>query len=146
MKKIKLLLLVTIFTTCSTISFGQSSLAVDSSEFCGKHFIAPKDCETIGNMIKCNDYVFTWTYEPTEDLPRHQKELLAQINKPKEINVSVLNNDLVGYLSKIDTYDCLFIIGEVNGQGVIINLWLNKVIKTTTDLPECVRQFIIIKP
>jgi hypothetical protein len=117
----------------------------DSSEFCGKHFIAPSDCETIGNMIKCSDYVFTWAYEPVSDLPRHQKELLAQINKPKKINVSVINNDLIGYLSKMDTYDCLLIIGKVNEQGVIINLWLNKIIKTTADLPECVRQFIAIK-
>ena len=145
MKNLKIFLLVSILTTNSNILLGQSSLKADSSEFCGKHFIAPKDCETIGNMIKCNDYVFTWTYEPVADLPRHQKKLLAQIKKPKKINVSVINDDLVGYLSKMDTYDCLLIIGKVNGQGVIINLWLNKAIKTTGDLPECVRQFITIK-
>jgi len=96
-------------------------------------------------MIKCSDYVFTWTYEPVADLPRHQKELLAQINKPKKIDVSVINTDLVGYVSKVDTYESLLIIGKVNGRGVIINLFLNKAIKSTNDLPVWVRTFINIK-
>ncbi|MCO4293174.1 hypothetical protein NF867_09885 [Solitalea sp. MAHUQ-68] len=145
MKKIKLCLFVLILTTYSSISFGQTATKADSVEFCGKHFIAPKDCETIGNMIKCSDYVFTWTYEPVSDLPRHQKELLAQIEKPKEQNVSVLNTDLIGYLSKVDTFDSLLIIGKVNGKGVIISLFVNKAIKSTADLPEFTRQLITIK-
>lgn len=145
MKNLKLFLLIGILTIHSNISFGQSSLMAESSEFCGKHFIAPKDCETIGKMIKCTDYVFTWTYEPIIDLPRHQKELLSQIDNPKKVNVVVIDTDLIGYLSKVDTYNSLMIIGKVNGKGVIINLFLNKAIKTTADLPECVRQFITIK-
>jgi len=122
-----------------TISCGQSS------EFCGEHFMAPSECETIGNMIKCSDCVFTWTYEPVADLPRHQKELLAQLSNPKQINVSVINTDLVGYVSKVDTYESLIIIGKVNGRGVIIDLYVNKEIKSTEDLPEWVRSFIKIK-
>lgn len=143
-----LFFLVGILTIYSNISFGQSSLKADSSEFCGKHFIAPKDCETIGNMIKCNDYVFTWTYEPIAYSPKQQKELLthlALIDNPKKVNVVVIDTDLVGYLSKVGNYTSLMIIGNVNGNGVIINLFLNKAIKTTADLPECVRQFIAIK-
>ena len=145
MRKIKLFLLISILTIFTNISFGQSSKEITKSEFCGRQFDAPSDCETIGNMIKCTDYVFTWTYEPIADLPRHQKELLAQIDKPKKVNVVVINTDLVGYLSKVDTYSSLMIIGKVNEKGVIINLFLNKAIKTTADLPECVRQFITIK-
>jgi hypothetical protein len=145
MKKLKLFLLIIILTTYSHISFGQSSKEAVKSEFCGRQFVAPSECETIGNMIKCNDYVFTWTYEPIADLPRHQKELLAQIDNPKKVNVIVISSDLVGYLSKVDTYNSLMIIGKVNGKGVIINLFLNKTIETTADLPECVRQFITIK-
>ena len=145
MKKTKLILILTILTAYINTSCGQSSQKVAKCEFCGKHFIAPSDCETIGNMIKCSDYDFTWTYEPIADLPRHQKELLAQIENPQKINVSVNNNDLVGYLSKVDTYQSLMIIGKVNRQGVIINLFTNKPIKTTEDLPECIRQFITIK-
>ncbi len=145
MPKIKLLISIAFLALFSNVSFGQSTPNTASSEFCGKYFTAPKDCETTGNMIKCKDYVFAWIYEPIEDLPRHQKELLAQINQPKKINVSVLGNNLVGYLSKVETYDNLLIIGNVNDRGVIVNLWLNKAIKTTTDLPESVRQFIVIK-
>lgn len=145
MKKLKLLLLVIILTAYSNISFGQSSKQGVKSEFCDRQFIAPSECETIGNMIKCNDYVFTWSYDSIADLPRHQKELLAQMDNPKKVNVKVINTDLVGYLSKIDTYNNLLIIGEINGKGVIINLFLNKAIETTADLPECVRQFITIK-
>ena len=146
MKRINVFQFLTILIMYSNISCGQPLLITDSSEFCGKKFIPPSECETISNMIKCDNYVFTWTYEPIADLPRHQKELLAQIYKPKKINVSVLNNELVGYLSKIDKYNCLLIIGQVNEKGVIINLFLNKVIKATADLPECVGQFISIKP
>jgi hypothetical protein len=138
MKKIGTLL----FTTISLINF--NILCAQSSEFCGKHFTAPAECETIGSMIKCSDCVFTWSYEPVEDLPRHKNELLAQINKPKKINVSVINTDLVGYVSKVDTYESLLIIGEVNGQGVIITLFLNKAIKSTEDLPVWIRPFIKI--
>src|SRR6478609_12059138 len=120
MKQITLLLFITISIMFFTISCGQSS------EFCGEHFMAPSECETIGNMIKCSDCVFTWTYEPVADLPRHQKELLAQLSNPKQINVSVINTDLVGYVSKVDTYESLIIIGKVNGRGVIIDLYVNK--------------------
>jgi hypothetical protein len=146
MRLIRLLALFITLTAYSVGSFGQMSAKQESSEFCGKRFVPPSDCATIGNMIQCSNYVFSWTYEPISDLPRHQKELLAQISNPKRINVSVLNNDLVGYLSKMDDSDCLLIIGNVNGKGVIINLFLNKIIRTTADLPECVRQFITIKP
>lgn len=145
MRNLKPILFFIALTTFSCLSFGQSTSKVDLIEFCGKRFVAPSDCETIGNMIKCIDYVFFWIYEPVADLPRHQEELLAQIKKPKKINVSVINSDLVGYQSKLDTYDCLLIIRKVNGQGVIINLFLNKEIKTTDDLPKCIRQFITIK-
>ena len=134
-----MLLVITISTMLFNTSCGQSS------EFCGEHFIAPSECETTGNMIKCSDYVFTWKYEPVVDLPRHKKELLAQIHAPKEINVSVINTDLVGYVSKIDTYESLLIIGKVNGRGVIINLFLNKAIESTEDLPACLRPLIKIK-
>lgn len=141
MNKFKLFLLITTLTINSSLLFGQA----DSSEFCGKYFKAPNNCQTIGNMIKCNDYVLTWTYEPNKELRHHKKELLAQISKPKKIKVSVINNDLIGYLSKIDIYHCLIIIGKVNEQGTIINLYLNREIKTTDDLPDCVKQFILIK-
>jgi len=145
MKKINLILLVFILTICSNLSFGQSSIKTDSIVFCGKHFIAPHDCETIGNMIKCSNYVFTWINEPIADLPRHQKELLAQTKNPKKISVSVVDSDNVGYITKMGTSYQLLIIGIVNGQGVIINLWLDKPIKSTDDLPEYIRQFITIK-
>jgi hypothetical protein len=121
------------------ISCGQSN------EFCGEYFVSPTECETIGNMIKCSDCVFTWTYEPVADLPRHQKELLTQLNNPKKINVSVINTDLVGYVSKVDTYESLLIIGNVNGRGVIVSLFLNKAIESTKDLPVWIRPLINIK-
>ncbi|MES2655020.1 MAG: hypothetical protein V4620_05485 [Bacteroidota bacterium] len=143
MKTIKQLILAVILTACSNILLGQTA---DSSEFCGKHFMAPANCQTKGNMIKCSDYVFTWTYESLTDLPKRQKELLLQLKSPTKISVSVVNNDLVGYVTKIDTYEQLLIIGNINGKGVIINLFMNKAIKTTNDLPECVRPYIIIKP
>jgi hypothetical protein len=115
------------------------------SELCGEHFTAPTECETIGSMIKCSDCIFTWSYEPVEDLARHKKELLAQLNEPKKINVSVIDTDLVGYVSKVDTYKSLLMIGQVNGQGVIITLFLNKAIKSTEDLPVWIRPLIKIK-
>ena len=127
------------------ISSQQNTLNGDSKEFCGKYFVPPSECETLGNMIKCNDYAFMWLYEPVSDLPRHKRELLGQLSKPKKIKVAVLNKNLVGYLSKMDVYQFLLIIGEVNEKGVIISLYLNKEIKTTKDLPECVRQLITIK-
>jgi hypothetical protein len=96
-------------------------------------------------MIKCSNYVFTWINEPIADLPRHQKELLAQTKNPKKISVSVVDSDNVGYITKMGTSYQLLIIGIVNGQGVIINLWLDKPIKSTDDLPEYIRQFITIK-
>ena len=124
---------------------GQSSAKTDSIEFCGKQFPAPPGCETTGNLIKCNDYFFTWTYEPTADLPRHKAELLEQIENPRKVNTSVLKNDNIGYLSKMGTSYQLLIIGEINGKGVIITLWQDKQIISTNDLPEYVRQFITIK-
>jgi hypothetical protein len=138
MKKIGIPLFIAISLSTFDISCAQSS------ELCGEHFTAPTECETIGTMIKCSDCVFTWSYEPVEDLPRHRKELLAQINKPKEINVSVINTDLVGYVSKVDTYESLVIIGKVNGQGVIITLFLDRDIKSTGDLPVWIRPLIKI--
>ena len=138
MKKLGILLFITI----SLLTFNLS--CAQSSEFCGEYFTAPTECETIGSMIKCGDCVFTWSYEPVEDLPRHKKELLAQISKPKKINVSVINTELVGYVSKVDTYESLLIIGEVNGQGVIITLFLSKAIKSTEDLPVWTRPLIKI--
>lgn len=146
MKINKLIFLVILLTAYSTITFGQDQNKADNINFCGVGFTTPSNFETMGNMIRCKDYVFTWTYEEIADLPRHKKELLAQINNPKEINVSVINTNLVGYVSKVDSINNLLIIGEVNKQGVIINLHQNKAIKSTEDLPECVRQFIAIKP
>ena len=147
MKKLNLLFCYIVLTLCYSLnSCGQSASSSDSIEFCGKNFKAPKDCEVIGNMIKCSNYVFTWTYEPVSDLPRHRKELLAQISSPKKINVSVLGRDLIGYLSKVDTYDQLVVVGEINGRGVIVDLYLNKTINSTNDLPEYIMQFIKINP
>lgn len=143
MKATNLLLLLAMLAAGSNILSGQTA---DSSEFCGKRFMAPGECKTVGNMIKCSDYVLTWSYESMADLPRHQKELLMQLKSPQKINVTVINTDLVGYITKIDTYDQLLIIGNVNGKGVIINLFLNKSIKTTNDLPEYMRPYIVIKP
>jgi hypothetical protein len=97
-------------------------------------------------MIKCSDYVFTWTYEPIVDLPRHQKQLLAQINNPKKVNISIVGKDLEGYLSKVDTFDQLVAVGEINGRGVIVNLYVKRTIQSTGDLPEYIRQFIKIYP
>lgn len=144
MKTIRPLLFIAMLMACSGLSYGQSASS-DSSEFCGKYFKAPVNCQTIGNMIKCDNYVFTWTYEPLADMPRHQQELLGQINNPKKINVSVMNTDQIAYMSKMDMYDCMLIFADVNGRGVIINLWVNKEINTTNDLPESVNQFITIK-
>lgn len=144
MKTLKLFLFASILSY-TTASFAQSSNNEATSEFCGQKFVLPANCEVIGNMIRCADYVFTWAYEPIADLPRHQKELLAQAQNPQAINVSVINTDLVGYLSKVETFSTLLIIGEVNKQGVIINLFLNGPIKSSADLPEPVRQFISIK-
>ena len=129
----------------SNFSHGQTTLKTDSIEFCGKKYIVPKDCEIFGNMIKCSNYVYTWTYEPVEDLPGHQKELLSQASNPKKIDVSVINNDNTGYVSETGTTYMLLIVGKVNGQGIIINLWQDKPIKSTNDLPEYIRQFITIK-
>jgi len=81
-------------------------------------------------------------YEPIEDLSKHQKELLTQIHWPKKINVLFLGNIMMRYLSKVGTYGNLPIIGKANDRGVIINLWLNKANKTTTDLSESVRRFL----
>ena len=144
MNKINLTIILILLTTFFNFTFGQS-IRTDSIEFCGRHFIAPNSCEIIGNMIKCSNYVFTWTYAPTTDLPRHRKELLAQTKSPKKIKVVIDNNDIDGYLSKTGTYSQLLIIGVVNGQGVIINLWLDKQIKSTDDLPEYVKQLISIR-
>ncbi len=146
MKKITLFLIVSILMIFTNISFGQPSEEITKSEFCGHQFVAPSDCEIISNVIDCKDYVFSWAYKPIADLPKYQTKLLSHIDNPKTVNVAVINTDLVGYLSKVDDYDCLMIIGNVNGKGVIINLSQNKAIKTTEDLPECVRQFITIKP
>ncbi|NNT73167.1 hypothetical protein HKT18_13155 [Flavobacterium sp. IMCC34852] len=145
MHKIQTYIILRILIILPFFTYGQTTLEENSSEFCGQYFTAPNECKTMGNMIQCKDYVFTWSYEPIIDLPRHQKELIAQIKNPKEIKVSVLKTDLIGYLSKVDSYDSLLIVGSVNGKGVIINLYLDKTIKATNDLPECVRQFITIK-
>lgn len=80
------------------------------------------------------------------DLPRHKQEMLAQVKDPKEISVSVLGTDHTGYLSKVDSHYQLTIIGSVNGQGTMIDLFLDKPITRTDDLPEYVRQFISIRP
>ena len=145
MRKFKLFITIAFLTTFVNFSFGQTTLNSDSIEFCGSNFVPPKDCEKIGTMIKCKDYVLTWTYEPINELPRHQRELLEQIENPKKINVLIKNTELEGYLSTIESYNSLMIIGIVNNKGVIINLFLNKTINTTSDLPDFVKQFITIK-
>lgn len=143
-KKKKLFVTFVFLTTFVNFSFSQSTFNSNSIEFCGSNFVAPKNCEIIGTLIKCKDYVFTWSYEPINDLPRHQKEFLEQIENPKKINVLVKNTELEGYLFTIESYSSLMIIGNVDNKGVIINLFVNQSINTTSDLPDFVQQFITI--
>jgi hypothetical protein len=129
----------------SNLLFGQISVKTNQIEFCGKNYIAPNECETIINMIKCDNYVFTWTYEPIKDLPRHQKKLLKQMKNPKKIKVSVIDSDHLGYTCNTGTSYQLLIVGKVNEKGVIIFLGLDNSITATTDLPEYIQKFIKIR-
>jgi len=142
MKTLKLLILSFLLFAFSSRSLGQTFVNKDSIKFFEKYYPAPTGCEVIGNMIKCNDYVFTWVYEPLKDLPRHQKEMLDQIQNPRKIEVKVLGVDQVGYLTKVENLNQLLIIGNIKGQCGIINLWQEKPITITADLPVFVKQLI----
>lgn len=144
MKLKKLLFVIIVLTVCSYNSFAQS-LKTDSIEFFGKRFPSPVDCQVIGSMIKCNNYVFVCHYEPIEDLPRHKKELLAQLVNPRQVTVSVLGNESTGYLTKIDTWHSLNVVANINGKCTLINLYVDKPIETPNDLPSYLRQFLSIK-
>jgi len=137
-------LLTLTFLLLSYNSFAQSAKKVDSVEFCGIKYPGPTGCQTFDNMIKCDSYVLSWFYEPVKDMPRHKKELLAQLKAPKAVKISLLNSETTGYLSKIETWTALNIITEINGKCILLNLFVDKPINSTNDLPEFARQFISI--
>ncbi len=126
-------------------SFGQSNIREDSIEFCGNYIKSPEDCAAFGNMIRCDNWVLSWSYEPIEEIPRHRKELLAQLKNFKKIKVSIANTSCTGYLSKIGAMYQLLIVDSISGKGTIIFLSLGKAIKSSADLPEAIREILKIE-
>jgi hypothetical protein len=137
--------LILAFLLFSCNAFAQSTTKIDSVEFGGRKYPVPMGCQTSGNMIKCDNYVVSWFYEPIEDMPRHRKELLEQLIAPKTIDILLLSSEAKGYVTKIDTWTALNIITELNGKCILLNLFLDRAINSTSDLPEFARQFISIR-
>jgi hypothetical protein len=145
MQLTKLILTSLIFSSPAWRCCGQSSVPARDLDFFGKHVQAPLKCESSSNFIKCGEYVLSWTPAPVVDLPRLKQEQLSQMQNPAKINTLVLGADQTGYVAKAGNSYQLLIIGKVNGQGAVIELLLDTEIKSTSDLPEYVRQFIRIK-
>ena len=119
----------------------------DSVTFFGIKVKAPVNCSctTVADwQVICTDYAISCQPLLPGEFDRVKKETLQQLKHPKTIPVTIAGQATIAYKVKFDPGVAISAIGTFNGNPALIFIWLRTEPKNTHDLPEFLRQIILL--